>query len=57
VNEEGEDPFEVACREAEMLLGNHFVLNATLIEYGSYFRWLQQLIGGRVVGHDGSGEI
>jgi hypothetical protein len=46
VNEEGEDPFAAACRKAELARGNSFVLSTTLVEDASYFRRLQQLIGG-----------
>lgn len=52
VNEEGEDPFAAACRKAELMRGNHFVLSSTLVEDVSYFRRLQQLIGGASSGND-----
>lgn len=45
VNEEGEDPFATACRRAEVMQNNHFVLSSTLVEDVAYFRRLQQLIG------------
>jgi hypothetical protein len=46
VNDEGEDSFAAACRKAELARGNHFVLSSTLVEDASYFRRVQQLIGG-----------
>jgi hypothetical protein len=45
-DENGEDPFEVACRKAAEVTGRDYLLSSTLVEDVSYFRRARELIGG-----------
>jgi hypothetical protein len=47
VDEQGEDPFAVACRQAEEASGTGHILNSSLVEDVSYFRRAQALIAGK----------